>query len=279
MRTGLPFSEDNPLSLERINNDIGYVDGNVIPVCAEWNHIRSSFTSSNIAKGIKDFEHKLKSATDLYGILVKRFERQNAWIEAKEAEREERASATIHKKPYIQAKSYAWWLKHQTLINAHHKKIAHYENLRLGLIESAAKKNQTGLSKKQKKVDLIYVEKLKNLNRVYGAEKSLMAAFYGNRKQVEAKGIVSFAELDGLINAAKEVRDTIVKDMDKQRRTVEYNERRLEIVKNLEGVLHKFENLSSHEKACIVAGLPLSTSRAKLLKLNIARKLLAQDLS
>lgn len=59
--TGKPFvneiNHDDSMTFERIDNSIGYVDGNVIPVCASINHLRGS-------KTLLELQHQFNQAKE-----------------------------------------------------------------------------------------------------------------------------------------------------------------------------------------------------------------------
>lgn len=57
--SGLPF--ENDLTLERIDNNKGYIPGNVIAVKSEYNHLRSNHTVETIPATIENLKLKLVS--------------------------------------------------------------------------------------------------------------------------------------------------------------------------------------------------------------------------
>lgn len=58
--TGEKFTKGNNLTLERIDNDKGYIVGNVIPVCNDANAKKSNFDDRQIVEHIEKLEEKVE---------------------------------------------------------------------------------------------------------------------------------------------------------------------------------------------------------------------------
>lgn len=57
--SGVEFDENNPMSLERVDNNVGYVDGNVIPVLTILNSVRGDLDFKNIDERIEFLSLKI----------------------------------------------------------------------------------------------------------------------------------------------------------------------------------------------------------------------------
>jgi septal ring factor EnvC (AmiA/AmiB activator) len=56
--TGVPFDDTNPMSVERIDNSLGYIPGNVIPVATMVNQIKSDNDFDKLLELKEHFENR-----------------------------------------------------------------------------------------------------------------------------------------------------------------------------------------------------------------------------
>lgn len=274
--SGLPFSEDNPLTIERINNDLGYVDGNVIPVCLAWNRCRADFTSETIHKGIAKLLKSLNEAESILAGLIKAKDKVEIAGEKRAEQIREIKTNAFGVKPYIAAKSQQWWDNHENTRHRQQKNADKYVELIDNLYVVATKKGRPALSKGQRKNERIYNEKLANLNKCVQSTEAQLSKFYANRPMIGAKVEVEAQDLLLKQDQTHFKMVTIKTEIETQMERVDSIRKRFDILNLLVPVLEHFENLSDREKSLIAEGLPLSTSTYKLLRHKAGKALLVK---
>ena len=213
--SGIKFDKkDNILSLERIDNSIGYVDGNVIPVILKLNNIRDSHTLESIELEIDsikaELDKKFVNANSIENSIT-----QNIDID------------TVKKR--FTYKTY--------------RKYMHYYNIS----KSLEKKIKRFGKNKELKDELTKVKHTLS-SIVHGAPYNL------NKSQLKDLNRAK---------ALKSVNNSIKSDMEKLKQ--------LRLIKQ---GLSKFTNMSDADKYLVSAGLPLDTSKFKMLKHKVGCSLL-----
>ncbi|AXF40597.1 Srd anti-sigma factor [Acinetobacter phage vB_ApiM_fHyAci03] len=262
--SGMPFEENETasMSLERIDNTIGYIDGNVIPVRRELNTLRSDLTSDTIDARINELNSMAitkEAEVTFHSIAIGTITAANALKDAVNKE---------YNKPKIHPKHLPRWKK---LLEVHENTKASYER-RIALIRETeatliAKNGQPVGKAKAKKINrllTVHTEKAESLKSALLASAKALNKFYKNcatsngetlnLKPIEFKAATN--EISYHENAISRLKNELEK--------IYYNMHRLKTI--IKPALIKFENLSDGDKARIKLGLPLSTPTYKLLK-------------
>lgn len=246
-------------TLERIDNTKGYVDGNVIPVCYLYNNVRKTYTSETIDKGIRQVESDIRDREML-------IEKLDAYLKAYSIVGVKTGGVEVKQKPHISNKSYDWWIKQHNHRDGNIRTAKKYNGLMNDVITRAAKKGIDGVPKKQRKVFAQWSKSLDIAKNQIKMTEARLNAFYEKHGKV------------GMYSSAHDQVDeaTIARTVTEKENAVKELNTLIErkgVLIELKPVLKKFENLSDTEKALLVEGLPLSTSKVKFLRHKIGKAL------
>lgn len=265
--TGLPFSdtiEEEKMTMERIDNDKGYINGNVVPVMKKYNSLRNNLTSETIDNEIQyridkitSIEHALMELErTIYDTNI----RLNSLDESKHVCKKEQVLIKKYVIPAHKCDKYrrainnlvAAQLKlgeRQALIDKNMMKILH---------PKTSKAEKQHLTKANVRIE----RKLKSQEVIINAQRTFLAKFVKGLRVTTSAAYedVAMSEAETLtkqLDAYKEKSDKLYADIQRQR----------EIIEDLKLIaLIRFENLSATDCEKIAYGLPLSTSIVKLLK-------------
>lgn len=230
--SGVEFDENNPMSLERVDNNIGYVDGNVVPVLTILNSVRGDLDFKNIDERIESLSLKIATLMpkdDNFTTTQKRLF---------DVKRQKRYSNLLTVNRFLK------------------KKVKCCED---NLKETNDRLLIQKLNKKQKKhfEDVVCSLETK-INRmtkqIKTNEKTLENIYLG----------APIAKTNRVKNNKKFV------DVSEIKR----NEKLIERLKIVKQGLAKFQNLSETDKQKLKIGLPLSTSRYKLIKQKMSKSMM-----
>ena len=264
----LKVTGPNGFSFERLNNDIGYVDGNVIVVTQELNKVRSDLnTTEDVLARIETHKESIKSRMNAVnsckakiGCLKKRIE---DFVEEPRYEFKE--------KLVIPAWGHAQWRKaHDHALGVQHD---------INHVKASIEDNKALIIKWETKASKHSKSKIRNITATIEAQKSRLETlekvshnydgFIGRLQKrlckvriVDSKVVewttdlkATTAALEGTLKNIEAINVTISK---------------LEIV--AEG-LKKFENLSKMDKYRVELGLALDAPMTKVLKQKMAYNL------
>lgn len=267
--SGLPFddTEHGSLSLERIDNSIGYIDGNVIPVRREYNTLRGDLTSETIDKRIAHINSVIMSKE-----VKKRFHFDAITADRTVSMLKQMVANPVEvntNKPRIAKAQFARWKKYaETLHNTQNaldyrlKLIAETELLILGKKGVAPGKKKMKSLKRLLEVHSTKAESLKSA--IAGAEKALFKFYKNNCKTSNDEPLnllrTSLPERATNIEFHEEQISVLSKELEKHYESI------LALKQVIKPALIKFENLSAGEKERICLGLPLNTTMYSLLK-------------
>ncbi|EQA7786834.1 hypothetical protein ACX818_001428 [Acinetobacter baumannii] len=255
--SGLPFTEEDPLSLERIDNSIGYIDGNVVPVLKSLNETRGNRDLKDIDSTIESINEKIKNR---YSTITCRAQK----IELLYNEYNRLLSGNVKQfKPVLNSDFYKKWIILATNVENATKEI----NSRKIIIDQYTAKLTGSKSKKQ----VQYKNTIANLKtKIAHYDKQITNNVNGINnlfkkcKKVESTGIrpASTVKLDKILADIAENEECIALNRE---RILEAN-KVLERWKILRVALEKFENLTDGDRERIKLGLPLDTGTFKVLK-------------
>lgn len=226
--SGIEFNDStNIMSLERINNDVGYVDGNVIPVLYTLNNIRGDLDLQNIKLRILYIEEKLN----------KILSSSNKQIQKR----------VFNKKLYT---------KYMNLYKMNK------------ILSGKIAKSQQIVEEKSEQIRVMKLNKkqILHLNTVVENSKNKIIKLKNQIKDNERC-------LNRFYNNAP----LKISKIDKNKVDFKETQKIKCLINNLKMVeigLTKFENLSNSDIQKLKLGLPLETSRYKLMKRKMANNML-----
>ncbi|ADG59926.1 Srd anti-sigma factor [Acinetobacter phage Acj9] len=273
--SGLTFTSSDQLSLERIDNNVGYVDGNVIPVIRSLNEMRNDKSTEDLQKEIDEIYETIGGFSGLRVRIQEKIHIAEAELAAFNAA--PKITKTTAMKHVIPAKHMVKAVHHINSINGIKKKI----KMRQTMIEqSKIKLSNSSITKKTRKNHTVILnahesalpKDIVNLARCEQVLKSL----FGNFKQVEREVVT-------LKDNSDEIRlKSHLGNLRNQLRGLGPKEQELtNKIGQLCHILHgirKFENLNDIEKTKIKLGLPLETSTLKMLKHKLAYNCLVNQI-
>lgn len=255
--SGLPFNDHSEFSFERIDNEVGYIDGNVIPVLRSINSARGSYTLENIDARLEQLGHELRRLTETQ---LKFIDQRKTSVEKMIAAQERDKNA---KKRRIPHKMHLRFLDLMKQVKIRQDRIDH----RKGLIDELKTKKNT---KHKKSLMDTHTKKLEaqNLDLLSWTQKA--TAFVNNFQETNIPLVV-------ISPRAIKYKNHIAL-VDKQLENIPANiERTRELIAQTEIVkvgLQKFSNLSEAQKSRLVLGVPLETPTFKLLKHKVGYNLI-----
>lgn len=259
----------NGFSFERLNNDVGYVDGNVIVVAQELNQVRSNLaTSADVLERIEFHKDAIRSrvkacnsAKAKIGSLKKRI-----------SDADETPTYELRDKLVIPAALHAHWRKIHTHNQGVQRDLNHVKQLieenMIHIIkwETKASKHSKTKIKNLEIMNSHHKERVEFLTKALCKYNGCIAKFEKRACKVQ---VVSPKVQDWTndLNTTTKLLEATLKNIDLINESI----CKLEIV--AEG-LKKFENLGKTDKYRVQLGLPLNTPLSILLKNKITYNLI-----
>lgn len=282
--SGIEFTEtgDHTFSFERIDNSIGYVDGNVIPVSRAINSTRGSIKDK---KGVDEKIKELTNKKELNDLALK-------ILNQKLIERENKISQILNDGDLPTISKTKWVVRanspefnkifnhireyeiHQCVIN---KAIVclkqHRKNLD-DLPPNARKEKRKKVQKLNLTVIAQQEAKIKKHQKVLKRLESVRSPFFNKLKTRVCYEIVDNQnEKINLIESLKTEISLIKKEIEQRTKNNDGIEKGLKYMPYVLNGIEKFSNLSEFDKKCLKLGYPLGTSRVKILKQIAANKI------
>lgn len=239
--SGLPFDDEHGFSFERIDNNVGYLDGNVIAVSRVINSARSSYDVESLAAHINH----------LFAVLEKYQNYKTNPVQYNDT-----------RKPIIKAKQMGRWNSLVSQYNAAHRAVER----RLRLIAEGdvllSKINKTTPNANQRCKNRINMNtKLrqaltKDRNKLSNIGTQLINFYKAQKTTVEMKGQVN-TYYDEILKREKGNPEQIKDKIQAVLKNIEYSQYALM-------GLMRFSDLSSHDKMCVKLGIPLDSSADKV---------------
>lgn len=283
--SGVEFEQsgDHTFSFERIDCNVGYVDGNVIPVSRFYNTLRSNIAHSD---DVQKVVNNLKS--DI-GTKLKELENQReqlAHLMCLQEKYSADATPIVESKRIVKVKVRSDHPKLNTvwhLVEMHvglGKKIERDKQL-ISQFKNQIEEMMMSSKSKENKVKAISSHKLhiQNLEKKIVRNKHLLGkgmckshkAVWSslNFVELETKEIVGWKKKVDHSDAIAAKQNTIA-EIEKW---LENSQKRLNGYPVIYAALKRFENLSRMERFCVEMGYPLDTRPAKVYKQKLANKL------
>ncbi|ADI96264.1 putative Srd anti-sigma factor [Acinetobacter phage Ac42] len=245
--SGIAFDQntEHSFSFERIDNNVGYIDGNVIAVSNAINNERGSFTEGELIERLNTINEKIKL------------------LKAAKLSNEEVLEIDTNRVPVIQANGIRKYFNKLILVENSFKKVRHHE-LQIDVfafqLNQAKKqgKSKTQRSHIQSNIDT-HKNKLKAAIKKFNADYALFCKHTKGFKTREIK-YRKVNTKDYKIGDAQRTnlveRGNGLKALENQATNIKYA---------ILGV-QKFENLNLRQKQCVKVGLPTNASTVDLLK-------------
>lgn len=262
--SGVEFNaSNNHFTFERIDNSIGYVDGNVIAVESRYNHARGNFENST---QVVEYIRSIKQRTEANLVNLSQLEKL---LDTKSAAAKLNPEFVV--KPVITAEMYGYWASNYSKIVSISKKI---KSCKHSLAES-----KLAVEKCKRKKGRVHFSKIvedceKKLSNLI-IRKDLMIEECPSLGNMKTKRFMSYRakrselsdQISSLEKQCKEVEVSISKDQNL-----------VPILETVAVALDRFANLTYMERQAIEFGLALDASRTEILKHAVARKLLGDTI-
>lgn len=280
--TGLPFSEtveEDKMTMERIDNDKGYINGNVVPVMKRYNSLRNQLTSKTIDLEIVYREDKATAMEDQLqdvNVLILNLEHQLYDLKDDVID-ETKLKQVLVEKCVVPAKKQPHLIKALNTLHGVQLKIDERQaNLDRAKMLYADPKASEATRQHWKAAIPKIEDKVKSQVKIYNAQKTALIKFTKNmRVYMSVQHATSEQreriEIMASLRENKELATQLTQAIIRQR----------EIIKELKVIkpaLIKFENLSPKDKVKVEYGLPLSTSTLNLLKHKLGYSLLVNHM-
>lgn len=273
--SGLPFTEKDELSLERIDNNLGYIDGNVIPVIRRLNNLRNDHTLETIDGAIDKCKKSIETKELHIGGLKAKAASLQSDLNSLEALPSEYTETV--KKFVVPPKKLKTWVN----LSNRADKAAEKLKMRRTLIKQAqsfvdgtsARKLKASKIKVQENLLKVHKEKLpqeeKN-DRIFGkALRDLLVTF-----ETVERSVVRQKDQTEILALRKQIED-IQKHIVLTLSNVDAIKAEIEDFETIKAGLQKFTNLSDSDRMKLNAGLPLEYSTLKAYKHTIASRCVA----
>lgn len=245
--SGIKFSNNNPMSFERLDNNIGYVDGNVIPVIRRFNTIRGCMSLDEIKSKINQLNERIVLCNKTIEVLNSRI-----------------VDSPDKIKKRFDVKTYNRYMHIDGICKLKAEKIESNMAYRLELANTLDSK----ISKKQRK----HIESL-----IRSIDSKISEDTKSIEKHVKMLHEIFDTSPDNLskleIDNLNRINTRNCKELQIKRMKAE--------VKNLKIVydgLSKFHNMSNINKSKVKMGLPIDTSTYKTLKHKMGTSLLISNI-
>lgn len=259
--SGKPLGDD--YTLERIDNNIGYVDGNVIPVLGVLNQLRSDKTIEQL---IKERDKSIQSSIDMAGLIKETEAKINSYQETVL----NLEPTTEQCKPKVKRGQYKKFMKIMADIDQKTKQINDLNDKVEHFNQLIARNTSKVVAHRQIRDDALkniknYEEhksnQIKRLNKMLNVKSSIKKLVHNPEiTRIEDKILALMLQVD-----AYKVNYNLI-----EQNIVNY-------VHLIQG-LKKFNNLTRKQKSALKLGLSIDTSLWTILKHNIAFKLLGEKL-
>lgn len=233
--SGFPFSDKHEFSFERIDNNIGYVDGNVIVVSRAINTARSNYTTESLPGVIARAEQELKTYP------VPQLPKLENW------------------KPKLRKNQMSAYLHNVKMYNTLHNLIKKCESELAQIQTDITKpgiKPSTRNNLKQKR-DGLNGKIAKSKNSIKNIEHDLMH-IYSKGQRISVNKQVRPNTFQDHYYAHK------MQEYNNMQTRYEYKQSRVLFLKYALLGLLKIENLNQHEKNCLRTGLAFDSSPEKV---------------
>lgn len=275
--SGLPFGTgDDALSVERIDNNVGYIDGNVIPVRHVLNTLRADFDIHQVEAKIIECVDKAVNIESAIAISILRRDAAVSALQAIPSETQVISQTVI--KPRIPAAIYTKWRHRFNECVGATNKLAQREAL---ITESIDTLRKPGISAKRAKShkDLIALHESKIADERKRAQsksdryRDYVKGFKTVSRQIEVanKLPTEHIKLRSTIESTQADIDRLQRDLC---RVDEYSKNLKQILAGLK----KFDKLSDADLLKVKLGLPLDTSMLKVLKHKLGYSCLVNQL-
>lgn len=273
--SGLPFTDEDELSLERLNNDLGYIDGNVVPVIRRLNTLRSNFSVEELIVQKNAVALQIKGAhLNIERVLSENYERHE---QLKRLETLPEFSYVTVKKYKIPAKSVSKWVHLSNMLYGSSKRVKMRQNLISqceGFVNGTSKRKlKKEKIKQHQKALAIHHAKMPELLKLEARAKEKLDAFIAPLSSTDVTKKVERNRNDGI-----KIQDTIANQeryLKNLKDTIVRLESQLDDYELIIVGLKKFDNLNDSEKMKLKMGLPLEYSTFKTFKHSLANRNLA----
>lgn len=264
--SGLEFNKENVFSLERIDNSIGYVDGNVIPVTKYINTLRGDHeTPESIQEHIDTLRKTLEGQLVALNMNKARLGAANVII----AEGPTDATKAVEK-IVIPAKFYHQWKTYHRLMD------------RIDSIDLGIRSYNSALVKWEKSNSPNAKTKIKNLKNMIAAANRgkpevhhALSCVTGVLQKLPRRECVVKIDCPRMAKHT-ELRDAALIQIGNIKTNMATNEKIVEALTHAKAGLTRFQNLSKLDKNRLKYGLPLSAPLTLVLKHKMAYNLINQ---
>ena len=259
--SGRVFEGDCQFTFERIDNSIGYVDGNVIAVGSIYNNARGDFeNSSQVLERIK---------TLVYRINENLLHREAAYTILEDVMNQPK-NKIIVEKPVISADLHEKWLELYPRYANILKQREHANNvLTCAKHKSSSSKKAKGRVHFKQQVE----DQTKKLALIDKREDILICQ-YKAISNITKKSVISYRSPDNTHQIIKSKQDRI----DSLSKAISKDRNMISLLETVAVALDRFADLSYMETLAVKFGLPLDASRVEILKHKMARNLLGDTI-
>lgn len=259
----------NGFSFERLNNDVGYVDGNVIVVAQELNQVRSNLaTSADVLERIEFHKAAIQSRDTACNLAKAKI----GCLKKRISDADETPTYELRDKLVIPAWAHKQWR------SAHTHALRIYRDIKT--TEASIEENKSHIDKWAQSTSRHAKSKIKNINMTIEAQQQRLEALEKESHKYDGFiGRLSTRACNVKVVSPK-VQDWI-NDLNTTTKLLEATRKNIDLINESIGKLEivaeglkKFENLGKTDKYRVQLGLPLNTPLSILLKNKIAYNLI-----
>lgn len=276
--SGLPFGTgDDGLSIERIDNNVGYVDGNVIPVRNVLNSLRADYDIPQVEAKVTELAEKLRATMVLYEHAKSKLSDANIALKTLPVEVEVVSRTVI--KPRIPAAIYTKWRHRYNECVGARNKLSVRETL---IAESVQILRKPGLNEKRVKSHkaLIAVHESKlTADQKLAQSKNDRYRDYVKGFKTESR-VVEITDNSAIerLEKARQVVEAAKLNVERLHHEIENVRVTQDHFKHILAGLKKFDKLSDADALKVKLGLSLDTSMLKVLKHKLGYSCLVNQL-
>lgn len=276
--SGIKFTPQNELSLERLDNSVGYVDGNVVPVLRRLNTLRGSLELADIDLKIERHTATQQCIFDEIGRIAKVIVDEKKKL----AEWEKIPKSVVHEREkfVLTHNQINGYVNNLNRLNNAKRRIVHYDDLiktRTALVNGTGKKKASEKRIEICKQELLAYSRKQILHakQLKDAE-NMMKSIIPNFRKRMCKVTLHLDQTEGL-KLAQRI-ESLERNLSNTRNSYHKHVEGLDDLLMLKKGLQRFSNLSDNDKMKLKMGLTLDTSTFRALKHKVGMGLLCEKL-